>query len=347
MSKFYKLSVLKIEQLTPQAVKVTFRLPKSLEDLFHFEAGMYLTLQQTINNQKIRRAYSICSSVDEKELSVAIKRIPNGIFSTYATTILKEGDILEVMPPSGKFVFLPDVFGDTNIMLFSAGSGITPMLSIVKTALEKTENKVVLIYGNRTKVETLFLHEIERLKYSYSDRFFVEYVFSQECQIGTLTGRINDELIGKMLEKYEHLGIGFYYVCGPSEMINNVRNEILSREIPPECVFTEFFETLSLAKEEFLPQNGNVTITAIVDGKEVVFHSVKESNVLNSISNQGINVPYSCLNGVCSSCMAKILEGEVKMIKNETLVEKEILEGFVLTCQAYPITDTIKVTYDI
>ena len=198
MNRFYELTISKITQLTTSSVMITFEVPELLKKVFHFEAGEYLTLQQTIGGEKVRRAYSICSGVNEGELSVAVKRVPNGVFSTYATTQLKAGDVLEVMPPKGSFVFFYDIFGNRDIMLFSAGSGVTPMMSIAKTALSKTNIKVVFVYGNKSKEEALFFDEIEALRIQYPERFFVHYAFSQRPWGDHDTGRINDRIVNEI-----------------------------------------------------------------------------------------------------------------------------------------------------
>ncbi len=351
MNKFYRLTVSNVEKLTEDSVKISFDIPELLKKEFSFDAGQYLTLQQTIDNQKIRRAYSICSAINESELSVAVKRIPNGIFSTYVTTILKAGDTLEVMPPQGNFIFLPqffEVFEEQNIMLFSAGSGVTPMMSIAKTALTKTNIKVVFVFGNKSKEEALFFDEIEQLKTVYPERFFVHYVFSQKLWKNSFFGRIDDRIVGQIFQAYRHLDFGRYYVCGPAEMVINVRDLIFLRGIPSEKVSVEFFKVMPIQPpSNFLQNSENVNVKVVFDGKETFFETTKNQNLLSSVLQHGIEAPYSCRNGVCSSCIAKVIEGEVKMAKNETLVDQEIAAGLVLTCQAYAISDAVKLTYDV
>lgn len=351
MNTFYKLTVSKIEKLTENAVKISFHLPESLKKEFAFDAGQYLTLQQTIDNQKVRRSYSICSAVGEGELSVAVKRVPKGIFSIYATTILKVGDILEVMPPQGNFIFLPqffEVFDQQHIMLFSAGSGVTPMMSIAKTALQKTSIKVVFIFGNKSKEEALFFDEIEQLRVAYPERFFAHYVFSQKMWKNSFFGRIDDRIVGQIFQAYRHLDFGRYYVCGPAEMVANVRDLMFRKGIPNVKVSVEFFQVSSAESQKYFSQNsGNVMITVVLDGKEISFEAHKNQSLLSSVLHQKMDAPYSCRNGVCSSCIAKVTEGEVKMAKNETLVDQEIAVGLVLTCQAYAISDVVKLTYDV
>lgn len=344
MNRFYELTISKITQLTTSSVMITFEVPELLKKVFHFEAGEYLTLQQTIRGEKVRRAYSICSGVNESELSVAVKRVPNGVFSTYATTQLKAGDVLEVMPPKGSFVFFYDIFGNRDIMLFSAGSGVTPMMSIAKTALSKTNIKVVFVYGNKSKEEALFFDEIEALKAQYPDRFLVHYTFSQEPWGDHYTGRINDRIVNEIFAKYKDLNWGRYYACGPTELVKNLREILLLRGIDKDRIFTELFEA-SPAEIDYSTLQGNVAITLELNGQTHSFESARNQTLLSSALLRGYDAPYSCLNGVCSSCIGRVEEGEAKMAKNETLSEEEVSQGYILTCQAYAMTDTIKVRF--
>ena len=344
MNRFYELTISKITQLTTSSVMITFEVPELLKKVFHFEAGEYLTLQQTIGGEKVRRAYSICSGVNESELSVAVKRVPNGVFSTYATTQLKTGDVLEVMPPMGSFVFFYDIFGNRDIMLFSAGSGVTPMMSIAKTALSKTNIKVVFVYGNKSKEEALFFDEIEALRIQYPERFLVHYAFSQQPWGDHYTGRINDRIVNEIFAKYKDLNWGRYYACGPTELVKNLREILLLRGIDKDRIFTELFEA-SPAEIDYSTLQGNVAITLELNGQTHSFESTRNQTLLSSALLRGYDAPYSCLNGVCSSCIGRVEEGEAKMAKNETLSEEEVSQGYILTCQAYAMTDTIKVRF--
>jgi ferredoxin len=344
MNRFYELTISKITQLTTSSVMITFEVPELLKKVFHFEAGEYLTLQQTIGGEKVRRAYSICSGVNEGELSVAVKHVPNGVFSTYATTQLKAGDVLEVMPPKGSFVFFYDIFGNRDIMLFSAGSGVTPMMSIAKTALSKTNIKVVFVYGNKSKEEALFFDEIEALRIQYPERFLVHYAFSQQPWGDHYTGRINDRIVNEIFAKYKDLNWGRYYACGPTELVKNLREILLLRGIDKDRIFTELFEA-SPAEIDYSTLQGNVAITLELNGQTHSFESARNQTLLSSALLRGYDAPYSCLNGVCSSCIGRVEEGEAKMAKNETLSEEEVSQGYILTCQAYAMTDTIKVRF--
>ena len=248
------------------------------------------------------------------------------------------------MPPKGSFVFFYDIFGNRDIMLFSAGSGVTPMMSIAKTALSKTNIKVVFVYGNKSKEEALFFDEIEALRIQYPERFFVHYAFSQRPWGDHYTGRINDRIVNEIFAKYKDLNWGRYYACGPTELVKNLREILLLRGIDKDRIFTELFEA-SPAEIDYSTLQGNVTITLELNGQTHSFESARNQTLLSSVLLRGYDAPYSCLNGVCSSCIGRVEEGEAKMAKNETLSEEEVSQGYILTCQAYAMTDTIKVRF--
>lgn len=344
MNNFFPIKVQKIEPLTHSAVKISFEISENLRETFYFEAGQYLTLQQEIKNQKVRRAYSICSTTNQKQISVAIKRIEGGVFSTYATTELQEGDTIEVSPPSGSFIFFDDIFGNKDLLLVAAGSGITPIMSILKTALKKTSIKIVLLYGNKSVEDTLFFKELEELCTQYSERLFVHYAFSQKPWNNHLTGRIDKNIVNDILNKYHNFNIGRYYICGPEEMVVSIKSFLQEKEIDNDKIFTELFVAKNEKRE--LDLEGEVTITSIIDGHSMTFVSQKSRTLLDAIVSQGGDAPYSCQGGVCSSCMAQISNGNAEMVKNETLTEKEIANGLILTCQAFATTNTITVDYD-
>lgn len=345
MNRFHRLTVTQIEKLTPSAVKISFQIPENLRKVFEFEAGNYITLQTTIDNQLVRRAYSICSAIDDEQISVAIKRVPNGIFSTYATTQLKVGDQLEVMSPRGSFIFFHDIFGNQDLVLFAAGSGVTPMMSIIKSALRKTKIKVVLVYGNRSIEETMFFDEIESLKKEFSGRLFVEYLFSRHSWSNTMFRHIDVQMVDFVLKKYAHLNLGRYYTCGPEQMVNDIKEYLLQIGISPYKIFTELF-TVSQQQAEPISLEGKVKIHAVIGQHILDFESDKNQSLLDAIINNGGNAPYSCQGGVCSSCMARISGGTAQMIKNETLTEKEVAAGLILTCQAFATSDEITVDFN-
>ena len=251
---------------------------------------------------------------------------------------------LPMRRPNGSFVFFYDIFGNRDIMLFSAGSGVTPMMSIAKTALSRTNIKVVFVYGNKSKEEALFFDEIEALRIQYPERFFVHYTFSQQPWGDHYTGRINDRIVNEIFAKYKDLNWGRYYACGPTELVKNLREILLLRGIDKDRIFTELFEA-SPAEIDYSTLQGNVAITLELNGQTHSFESARNQTLLSSALLRGYDAPYSCLNGVCSSCIGRVEEGEAKMAKNETLSEEEVSQGYILTCQAYAMTDTIKVRF--
>ena len=244
----------------------------------------------------------------------------------------------------GSFVFFDDIFGNRDIMLFSAGSGVTPMMSIAKTALSKTNIKVVFVYGNKSKEEALFFDEIEALRIQYPERFLVHYAFSQQPWGDHYTGRINDRIVNEIFAKYKDLNWGRYYACGHTELVKNLREILLLRGIDKDRIFTELFEA-SPAEIDYSTLQGNVAITLELNGQTHSFESARNQTLLSSALLRGYDAPYSCLNGVCSSCIGRVAQGEAKMAKNETLSEEEVSQGYILTCQAYAMTDTIKVRF--
>ena len=224
--KSVSLAVSQIERVTADSVKISFVIPQELKFSFDFFAGQYISLEKEIEGKLVRRAYSICSSPYEDVISVAIKQIPNGLFSTYACEQLQVGDLLEVFPPEGKFAYIPEISPE-NLGLFAAGSGITPMLSIIKVALERTTCKILLAYGNRTPQTTMFAPEIEQLHKQYPDRFFVQYVYSKSHQKNALFGHIDPAMVHHLLEsKYQEVDFGRFYICGPQLMVEAVRDEL-------------------------------------------------------------------------------------------------------------------------
>ena len=261
--KSVTLTVSQIERLTAESVKISFEIPQKDRFSFDFFAGQFVALQQQINGEQVRRAYSICSSPYEPLLSVGIKQIPGGRFSTFACQQLKEGDQLEVFPPEGKFAYIPEISPE-NLGLFAAGSGITPMLSIIKVALEKTQCKILLVYGNRTPETTMFLADIEALKGQYPDRLLVQYVYSKTQQEGALSGHIDPPMVEQLLkETYKEVNFGRFYICGPQAMVEAVRDR-LQKDYDKKKIHTELF-TVTDSKKQY---TGTTEITVRIGGEE-------------------------------------------------------------------------------
>ncbi len=349
MQNFHSLAIKEIVRETPRAVSISFDVPEHLAGEFAFKAGQYLTIKHEINGEEIRRSYSICSSRKSGELRIGVKEVEGGLFSPIANNRLKPGDVLKVFPPEGKFVFNPEPASPSHkyYAAFVAGSGITPVLSIIKTALEEEEHsKFVLVYGNKTPQETMFFKELLALQSEFSHRFFVEFVYSQAKNPDSFFGRIEKSTVNFIL-KNKFKGHHFYgiYLCGPEEMINSVGNVLRENNIPDESIHHELFTTGEEGKID-VELSGNTTVTIILDDEETTFEMSQKSTILDAALDKDLDAPYSCQGGICSSCVARVTEGHAEMAKNQILTDGEIEEGLILTCQAHPTTPTIKVDYD-
>jgi len=347
MSDFYALKIAVVDALTPNAVALTFEIPDNLKEAFAFTAGQYITLRHTVNGEEVRRAYSISSAPSSGKITVGIKKVPNGTFSVYANENLKAGDEIEVMGPEGRFVFDS---GSTlqNIAAFAAGSGITPIMSIAQTVLEShPKNTFVLVFGNQTPKETMYLKAIKDLQIKYTNRFFVQHLYSRSQEENALFGRIETSTVNFILKnKFKKTDFDAFYLCGPEKMINTVTDTLKSNGIAKNKILFELFTTSgaedSLAEE----LDGKTEVEVLVDDETFSFTMDQKALVLDAVLKEDIDAPYSCQGGVCSSCIARITEGKAEMVKNQILTDSEVAEGLILTCQAHPTTPTLKVDYD-
>lgn len=346
MSQFHALQITAVDQLTPNAVALTFDIPEHLKEAFTFKAGQYITLKHEVNGKELRRAYSISSAPSSGKLTVGIKKMEGGTFSVYANEQLKAGDTLEVMVPEGRFVF--DSHDPQTIAAFAAGSGITPIMSIAQTVLEShPDNRFVLVFGNQTPEETMYFKTIQSLKERYGDRLFVQYVFSRSSEEGALFGRIEKSTVNFVLKnKFKETAFDAFYLCGPEEMINQVSNTLKENGISENKIHFELFTSSDTEDELAEELEGKTQVEVLVDDETFTFVMDKKELVLDAVLKQDIDAPYSCQGGVCSSCIARLTEGKVEMVKNQILTDSEIEEGFVLTCQSHPISAKIKIDYD-
>lgn len=346
MSTFYKLSVKEVQRETESAVSILFDIPENLQQEFHFIPGQYITIKKELGGEEVRRAYSICSSVKSNAIKIGIKAVDNGTFSVFATSQLKAGDVLEVAPPEGRFILKPDI-PNQNYLAFVAGSGITPVLSMIKSVLEiDTNSRFVLVYGNKSPEETMFKNEIDTLATNHPDRFFVQYIYSRVTIEEALFGRIDTSIVNFIFNN-KHKGTDFdaFFLCGPEAMIHTVKDELLAKGISEEHIYFELFS--SKVKEEVATTvEGQAQITIVLDDEEETFSMKKEKTILEVALAKGLDAPYSCQGGICSSCLAQVTEGKAIMDTNTILSEKEVEEGLVLTCQAHPVTDKITIDYD-
>lgn len=348
MSALYILSIKKITQETHNSVSITFNIPSSLKGKFSFIPGQYLTIQKELKGERIRRDYSICSSQQSGEITIGVKAVENGTFSQFATSQLKEGDELEVSAPQGRFQLIPQKESQKNYMAFTAGSGITPILSMVTSALEIENNsKFVLVYGNKTLDDVMFKSNIDALEERYKDRFFVHYIFSKTSYDSHLSGRIDMSVVNQILEKYKDIEIADYFLCGPEAMINLATETIEKTGVAENKIHFELFtSSVAESSDEIESLEGESEITILLDDEEKTFTMPKKATILEQALLKGLDAPYSCQGGICSSCLAKVTEGKATMDKNSILSDEEVADGFILTCQAHPLTSKIIIDYD-
>ena len=349
MSSFHKLSIKNIKRETNKAIRISFNVPKNLKDTFAFKAGQYITLKTIIEGHEIRRDYSLCSSPKSGELTVAVKEITDGTFSAYANNKLQVGDTLEVAPPKGRFVFAPNDSKTKNIAAFAAGSGITPVLSIIKCALqEEVYSKIILVYGNKTTKDTMFLNELLELQHQYKERFSIQFVFSQADEEDSIFGRIEKSTVNYVMKnQHKHIVVDAFYLCGPQAMIHTVKDVLTEHGIDQTRIYFELFKAAKPTKiEKNIVDLGNTNIRLIVDQQETAFTMSQKQTILEASLDEDLDVPYSCQGGICSSCLARIKQGEATMIQNNILTDSEVAEGLILTCQAQPTTATITVDFD-
>ena len=348
MSAFYKLSIKEIKRETAQAVSIVFNVPDTLKEFYQFIAGQYVTIKLTLDGQEIRRAYSICSSPKSGELRIAVKAIKNGFFSTFANEKLAVGQVLEVGTPEGKFAFEPKADRQRNYAAFVAGSGITPVFSIAKTVLEEEPNSsFVLVYGNKSEQETIFHEQLHELQLQYVGRFFVQYVYSQVNIAQALFGRIDKAAVNFVL-KNKHSGLEFakYYLCGPEELIQTVTSVLKENNVPDSAIKFELFAAAASTNESGGTGNGHTKLEIVVDGETFTIEMNQKQTLLDAALKQGIDVPYSCQGGICSSCICKITEGTAELKKNQILSDEELADGLTLACQAYPTSEVLKIDFD-
>lgn len=345
MATFYKTTIKEITHETATAVSVLFHIPENQEKIFQFTAGQYITLQKEINGELVRRAYSICATPQSGDLKVAIKAVEKGVFSSYATSELKVGDAIEISAPEGRFQLQPQP--NKNYIGFAAGSGITPILSMLKTVLENEPSATfTLIYGNRTVAETMFYEELLQLKKQYPN-FHLEFICSRERQENALFGRIDKAFTNFFIKnKYKDTSFDSAYLCGPEEMIHTVSDALKEAGFSSENIHFELFTVAVDEEATSKVKEGSTEITILLDDEETTFTMTQTDTILAAALRHHVDAPYSCQGGVCSSCLGKVTEGKAVMVKNSILTDKEVAEGFILTCQAHPITSKITIDLD-
>jgi ring-1,2-phenylacetyl-CoA epoxidase subunit PaaE len=361
--RFHDLAVQRISPEAAGSVAITFCIPAEQRQAFQFEPGQYLTLRAMVNGEDVRRTYSISSPRSRfeqlGELEVGIRPVEGGVFSNWAATQLKAGDVLRVMPPDGKFTVKKQ--RAIHRVGFAAGSGITPILSIAATTLEEQPNsKFTLVYGNRRMASVMFNEALQDLKDRYANRFTMVHILSRQAQeVDMLEGRIDAAKVSQLVSTLLPVAsMDEVFICGPEAMIESTEQALLDAGVRPDRVHTERFtsptlEALPAAQRKTavlghpaLRSDGEVALTVVLDGKPHQMRMNKDEHVLDVALNAGLDLPWSCRGGVCCTCRAKVVEGSVQMDKNFTLEPWETDKGFVLSCQARPTTDTLVVSYD-
>ncbi len=357
MAEFHSIKVADIYKETKDTSVVTFDIPEHLQEDFGFIQGQHLTLKKEINGEDVRRSYSLCSSPVDREWKVAIKQIPGGAFSTYANTELKAGDMLEIMEPSGNFYVKVDAATPKNYIAFAAGSGITPMLSIIKTHLKlEPECTFKLFYLNRTAKSIIFKEEIEQLKNKYFQRFHTFHFLTKEQRdIEFLNGRFTSEKLKTLTDNFIDIDdTAHCFICGPQEMIFLIRDEFVNAGLSKDKIHYELFYSGNSEEEnkhiaEVLEHKAEGTKVTIIDGgKEFQFIMDDEyDNLLDGALAAGADLPFACKGGVCSTCKCKIIEGSVEMKVNYALAEEEVAKNLILSCQAVPTSEEVVVDFDV
>ncbi len=357
MIHFHPLQIKKVEKETDDCVSITFDVPENLKELFLFKQGQTLTIKKKIGNEELRRNYSVCSSPFENKLQVAVKKVDGGLFSTFANDELKAGDVLEVLPPIGKFYTELHPTQKKNYVAFAAGSGITPVLSIIKTTLlTEPQSSFTLVYGNRTKNSIIFKEDLEALKDKFIDRFRIYHILSRERSEAPINyGRIDTEKLNLLFDKIINIKTcDEFFMCGPEEMIFCVKHFLEEKNVPATKIHFELFTVPG--QKQRAKSNTQLAIdddavkarvTVKLDGISFDFDLGYESqSILDAALQQGADLPYACKGGVCTTCKARLISGQVSMDVNWGLEPDEVAAGYILTCQSHPTTEKVFVDFD-
>jgi len=335
MNKFYPVKVKEIRKLTSDSVEVLFDITSDLKNKFSFEAGQYITIKHNINGEEVRRSYSLCSNSNKNEIAVGVKKVEGGKMSTFLTDELKVNDVLELMPPSGNFILNKE----NNVVAICAGSGITPILSMMKSS----NSNFTLVYGNKTPDSSMFLEEIKKMNAT------THFAYSREEVEGVFNSRVDKDLLSELSKEKSFLEADGYFICGPGEMIDMVEEFLFEKGVDKSKIK---FERFSASKKETTKKDDNFSeiisnITVIIDGDDFEYTlSSKGDSILDSAMDSGADLPFACKGGVCCTCKAKVMEGKAIMEENFSLSEQEVEEGFILTCMAHPASENVVIDFD-
>ncbi|KQQ47396.1 phenylacetic acid degradation protein [Duganella sp. Leaf126] len=357
MSQFHPLTVAQVRHETRDTIAVTFAVPPELRASYAYQQGQHLTLRTQIDGEDVRRSYSICSAVQDDTLRVAIKRTPGGVFSSWAVDHLQPGAVLDVMPPSGHFNVPLDAANRKHYLAFAAGSGITPILSIIKTTLAvEPHSRFTLFYGNRASSSVIFRDELSDLKDRYLDRLRIAYVMSREQQdIDLFNGRITQDKCAEFLRYWVRVAdVDVAFICGPEDMMLGVAAALQQAGMPKDAIKVELFAATGAngprqARAHAATDAGaqQTEVTVIMDGSASSFTMAQnQESLLDAGLRAGIDMRYACKGGVCSTCRCKLVEGQVDMDINYALEDYEVARGFVLSCQSFPVTGKVVIDFD-
>lgn len=350
--KFHSLKIAELRRETADAVSLRFEVPAALAEDYRFVQGQHLTLKARVGDEELRRSYSICAGVNDGELRVAIKKVAGGRFSTWANGGIQVGDVLEVMTPEGRFHTPLDPAQARHYVAFAAGSGITPILSLIKTTLAaEPQSRFTLVYGNRRQASVMFAEALEDLKNRYLARFTLYNLFSREEQeVPLFNGRLDAAKVAAFMDTLLPADtIDEAFICGPGAMIDEVEAALLGAGLSAQHIHLERFGVPDAAPAHHVEAGDapQATIVVVADGlrREMEFHA-SDPSILDVALRAGMDLPYSCKGGVCCTCRAKVVEGKVRMDKNYTLEQPDVDAGYVLTCQAHPLTERVVISFD-
>ena len=359
MHEFHQLTVAEVRPETDDAVCITFDVPSELKETFRFAHGQYLTLKAVIGGEELRRSYSICAGIDDPELRIAVKQVIGGAFSSYAIAALRPGDSLQVLPPAGAFTCALNPENEKSYLCIAAGSGITPVISIVKSILgREPHSDVTLLFGNQRVASIMFREELEQLKNRYMSRLQLVHILSQENRdTEILNGRINNEKGAELTQKLIDLrSTDEFYLCGPESMISEVSRGLRGAGIDDARIHYELFGAsaddaaivVEKHRERARRLGGKVSLVTVKsDGRETSFElSTDGENVLDGAIAAGLDLPFACKGGVCATCKAVVAQGQVEMDLNHALEQHELDAGYVLTCQAHPMSAAVVIDFD-
>jgi ring-1,2-phenylacetyl-CoA epoxidase subunit PaaE len=354
--EFHRLEIAEVRPETAEAKSIRFRVPEELRETFRFKPGQHLTLRAEIGGEEVRRNYSLCVAPQEGELKVTVKRIAGGLFSNWANDTLAAGDRIDVMEPHGSFTWDFSPRAANHYAAFAGGSGITPVMSLLRTAMiEEPESRFTLLYGNRDSQSVIFLDELARLKNRYMDRLQVHHFLAEEAEdIDLFNGMLDRSKCGEVLEHLiEPADIAAFFICGPGPMMDSAEGALLDREIPSDRIHLERFtadrppEALQAQLDALSREAQGATMVVTLDGrKRRVPFSAEAGNILDSARAAGLPAPFACKAGVCATCRARVLSGEVEMAARYGLTDEEVAAGYILTCQSVPKGEGLEVDYD-